>query len=619
MLMLAGRTLRDRRSVFVGSFVALVLGSAMLMAAISVITSAASADVTGQDRETLDGVSSMIGFLAALAAFLSIFIVASTFAFAVAARARELALLRMIGATPKQMRRLVRAEALLVGVVGSALGCLLGLLVGAALAQLLVLVGVAPDGFALSLSGPTWYVALPVSAVTGLLVTWFGAGAAARRASRASPSDALREADVDERVMTGRRWIMGLVFLAIGIGGVAILPALAGDVQIPIAVFLAEPFVIAAVLLAPLFLGGLSSWIARDRSATGMLAAATLRTGVRRTTSTSAPIVLAMGVCGSLLGVSVVMSAASEASLRERYTSDVVVTGNIDGAADAIRAEPGVDGVTTIGHARVRTVEAGGLWDQPVNATVVDPGTVSAGIRLDEVSGSLDRLRGPSVLMGENLAWSLGWEQGGEYSIRLPDGSSHRVEVVGLYRDDALVQSMLVPDDLVRAGEGTTAVHVSVESEPSPVRDAVAATLPGSSVELTGDWLAPLIEEQNAGMRSGVWLLSGFALVYALLAIANTTAMAFRSRRHEFDSLRLVGTTDEQLRGLVRREAGSIGLAGALVGSVIAFGTTVAVWFALRTSVAETPFALPVVEVVVLAACCVGMVVAVSVATVRSF
>lgn len=615
MLVLAGQTLRSRKSAFFGSFVALVLGSAMLTGAVSVITSAGSIELEGADREALDAVSSVLGFVAGLAAFLSIFIVASTFAFAVATRARELALLRVVGATPRQVRRLVRAEALLVGLLGAIVGCLLGLLLGAGFAGLLVLVGVAPEGFELQLSGPTIYVGLPVPFVTGLLVAWFGAGSAARRASKIRPLAALREADVDTRVMTRKRWFMGLLFLGVGIAEIIILPSLNGDVQVPIAVFLAEPFVIAAVLLSPLFIGRLCSLFTSKASATGMLAGAHLRTGVRRTSSTSAPVVLAIGICGSLLGVSLVMSAAVETSIRELYVSDFVISENVEAAESSARQAPGVDGVTVIGKARVRTVAAGGAWDQPVEATVVNPETMRTALRLTGISGSPDQLHGPAVMIGRSLAGTMGWELGGEYSMRLPGRGSEQVRVVATYQDNALIQSMLVPGDFVPAE--TTTVHVSAPAETNQARTYVAQRSPGSTVLTTEDWLEPLIKDQNGGMRAGAWLLSGFALIYTLLAIVNTTAMAFRSRRHEFASLGFIGASARQLRDMVRGESVALGLAGAVLGSAIAFGTTLATWIALRTSVPGTPLVLPVLEVLVLIVCCLGMLTAVSIVAVR--
>ena len=74
---------------------------------------------------------------------------------------------------------IVAATFLLVGVLGSGIGCVLGLLLGGGIARSLVWLGSAPNGFTLQLSGPTMYVALPVSFATGLIVTWFGARSAA--------------------------------------------------------------------------------------------------------------------------------------------------------------------------------------------------------------------------------------------------------------------------------------------------------------------------------------------------------------------------------------------------------------------------------------------------------
>ncbi|MDG4865875.1 ABC transporter permease, partial [Streptomyces sp. T-3] len=102
-----------------------------------------------RDKEALVAVNALLGTAAGVTGFVSVFVVASTFAFAVAQRRRELGLLRTAGATPAQIRRMVLAEALLVGGLASAAGCVLGRYGAPLLADRMVDGGVAPRWFAI--------------------------------------------------------------------------------------------------------------------------------------------------------------------------------------------------------------------------------------------------------------------------------------------------------------------------------------------------------------------------------------------------------------------------------------------------------------------------------------
>lgn len=614
LLSLAAQTLRSRLSAFVGSFVALVLGSAMLMAAVSVITSTGSVHLSGAAQDALEGVTSVLGFVAGLAAFLSIFVVASTFAFAVATRGRELALLRLVGATAKQMRRLVRTEALLVGVLGAVVGCAVGIALGAVAIRLLIGSGVAPEGLRLELGGPTLYVALPIAFCVAVVVTWLGAASAARRAAKIPPLAALNEVDVDTRVMTGRRWVFGLLFLAAGIAVVIVLPGLNGEVQVPIAIFLAEPFVIAVVLLSPLFFGRLCALFDRAGSVTAMLARANLRSALRRTTSTAAPVVLAVGICGGLIGTSLVMASATTATLRDFYRSDIVVSGPVERVLDQAHTIPGVS-ATPLGQAQVHVAPVGNPWNEPMTATVVDAATMNSALHLTGVAGSPMRLRGRTVMAGANLAADLGWHLGDRVPVQ-PPGSSRFVaaRLVATFQDNALVEGLLVPRDFVFAPQQ---VHITAHGDLGHVVTRLRDLVPGAVVRPTATWLGPLAAAQTSGLTSGAYLLSAFALLYTLLAIANTTAMAFRTRREEFVVLGRVGMNDLQLRRLVRRESVVLGVAASVVGCVVALVCTLATWHALRGYVPTVPLELPWLQLLVLAVLCTAIVVVVAAVAVR--
>ncbi|HEX6682226.1 MAG TPA: ABC transporter permease, partial [Candidatus Limnocylindrales bacterium] len=145
--------------------------------------------LTGDDRALLEPAADartrwigeqVIAGITALSAFAAVFLVASTFSFSVLQRRRELGLLHAIGATPKQLRRMMLGEAVLVGAAASACGVLLGALAAPLLGSLLVDAGFEPPSFEIR------YGALPLAAAftVGLLVALAGVWAASRRGAK---------------------------------------------------------------------------------------------------------------------------------------------------------------------------------------------------------------------------------------------------------------------------------------------------------------------------------------------------------------------------------------------------------------------------------------------------
>lgn len=167
-----------------------------------------------RDADALVGLNALLGTSGGVTAFVSVFVVASTFAFAVALRRREFGLLRTAGATPGQIRRLLLAEATALGVLASAAGCALGALGAPLLARTLVDGGLAPEWF--TVGGPAW----PFHAAfwTGVTVALAGAVAASRRAGKVGPTAALREADVDADTLPLGRAVLGTGLLLAGLG-----------------------------------------------------------------------------------------------------------------------------------------------------------------------------------------------------------------------------------------------------------------------------------------------------------------------------------------------------------------------------------------------------------------
>ncbi|HEY0949996.1 FtsX-like permease family protein, partial [Nocardioides sp.] len=127
MLRISAQTVRRAWQPYAGAFVALACGVVLIALAVTTIgavDATGRAGVTPAERTQLDDLSSMLGIMSAVALFMAMFVVASTFGFVVAARRRELAMLRLVGATPRQVRLMVLGESAAVALAASAVGCL---------------------------------------------------------------------------------------------------------------------------------------------------------------------------------------------------------------------------------------------------------------------------------------------------------------------------------------------------------------------------------------------------------------------------------------------------------------------------------------------------------------
>src|SRR4051794_33868323 len=158
------------------------------------------------ERDAIAGAGVLLGLMTMTVGFVAVFSISSSFAFSVALRRRELGLLRAVGATPRQIRRLVLREAALVAAAAGVAGALASLAVAPLLGRWIAGRGLAPE----TLDVTPAPVALPVGAGLMLVVALAGAWAAARRAARVRPAEALRDAAVDRGVMTAGRWLVGV-------------------------------------------------------------------------------------------------------------------------------------------------------------------------------------------------------------------------------------------------------------------------------------------------------------------------------------------------------------------------------------------------------------------------
>src|SRR4051794_19207600 len=279
--------------------------------------------LTGQAvaDEASDAIKKGLGFLniallgfAGIALFVGSFIIWNTFSMQVAQRTRELALFRAIGATRRQVMRAILAEAVVLGLVASTIGIVLGLGMAKALSAVMTVFGLVLPTAALRIQ-PTTVLA---GFLVGTLVTVVAAVAPARRATRVLPVEALRDAAPTVNRFSRRRLVLGVVLSALGVGGLLwVLFGSGSALLIPIGVV---GVVFGVTTLAPMIVLPMASWIGAPLKGAGVpgeLARQNAMRNPKRTASTAMALVIGL----TMVAAVTVFAASLKASFRDVLTS----------------------------------------------------------------------------------------------------------------------------------------------------------------------------------------------------------------------------------------------------------------------------------------------------------
>ncbi|MFL6075091.1 MAG: FtsX-like permease family protein [Mycobacteriales bacterium] len=577
-------------------------------------------DVVHRRARTVTG---LLAIMTGVATFVSIFVVASTFAYGVAQRRREIALLRMVGGTPRQVRRMLLAEALAVGMLASATGTLLSLPFGGLVGAVMVHYGLAPAGFTVA---PRWWPPA-VGVGTGLVVALLGVWAASRRARRVRPIEALRDASVDRRVMTASRWIFGLSFLG---GGVAMLAGMAAaddtGGRITRVVFASELLIVGVALLGPVLIPPLVRLLTlplrRLRGPGGLLVREGALAARRRTVATVAPVLVTVGMTASLLGTVGTLNAATAADRRHGLLASSVVVSHgsagITGSAlTALRAVPGATVVATT-DTTLFAVGAGTLVS--LDAVAVDPVALPNVLDTPVHSGSLAELAAgrDTIAVGAQAAKATGWRAGQRVRIWLADGTEARVRVAAVLADTTAGSATYLPADLVAGHLGTALPDTAYVTGGDPAALARAVAGQGARVIPRAAYTDAADTKDATEMWVLMGLILGIATVYTSISIANTLIMATADRRGEFAALRLAGATPRQVLRFVAAEAATVVLIGGVLGLGIAAVVLLALSGALPDRGGGVAFTMPWSVLGAIAAGCLVLAVVASVLPARA-
>ena len=539
----------------------------------------AAAD-SGDIKDQLQFFSIFLLVFAVISIFVGSFIIFNTFSMLVAQRSRELALLRALGASRRQVNGSVIAEAAAVGLLGSILGLGLGVLLSIGLRAVIgLLIGDIPaSGLILQANTVMW------AFLVGIVVTVVAAIGPARRATKIPPIAALRDDVALPESSLRRRALVGAAVLGLGIASMASgLLADAGILWVGIGALLVF---LGVAVLSPFAsrpaVAAIGLPLPRIWGTTGRLSRENARRNPRRTAATASALMvgLALVAAGGVLGSSVTKSA--NATIDRSVGADFIVMTKtfapIPGTvAESIARVDGIDAVTSFraGQAQI---------DGKVSAIQgVTADTVDRTLQLDVVGGDIAALGRGEILVNQDVATDKKWKVGDRIPVEFGKTGETTLTIGGTYAENPIAGNYLIGLDTYDANFSThldqvVAMTVDPDADLTQVREGVTAAT-GAAANLAVRDQSEFKEEQRKQINqllSFIYVLLALAVLIAALGIVNTLALSVIERTREIGLLRAVGMARRQVRRMIRLESVVIAIFGALLGVAlgIALGTS---------------------------------------------
>src|SRR4051794_4450252 len=542
-------------------------------------------------KDNLSFLTTLLLAFAGISLFVGAFIIFNTFSITVTQRMREFALLRTLGASRGQVMRSVITEGLTIGVLGSVIGLAFGVAVAAGLRALFKAIGVDLPSSGNVIASRT----IIVSLVVGTVVTVLSSLAPALRATRVPPVEALHEGAVPPSRGPSRKvTIAGLV---LGVIGVALMVAgLFGSFSSNAALSFVGGGALATFLgiafVSPYLVRPLASVVGRPfertRGVTGRLARENTVRQPGRTAVTAAALMVGVALVTFVsifaAGVKNTITKAVDDNLKAAF-----VVQNTDGFSSfsptvlrRVERVPGVSETTPVrfGLARVNGVKG----DQPVSG--IDPKTFNELYGVSSGAAALDGLGPGRVAVSKKYGDDHDVKAGDTIRLTTSTGRKEALRVTGAVDDKGgLVSALIVTNRqmLTDFGEPKDAfgmVGLRPGTDEKAAQDRIKGVLERQFPEaevLTAKEFTDDVAGQVNQLLYLIYALLALAVIVSLFGIVNTLVLSISERTRELGLLRAVGTTQRQVRRIVRYEAVITSLIGGVLGIVL--GAILAVLF----------------------------------------
>ncbi len=575
--------------------------------------------VTGDEitEENQDAIADQLSFFTTfllvfgvIAVIVGAFVIYNTFGILVAQRGRELALLRAIGASRRQVVGSVLVEAGFVALVGSVAGLVGGIVLASVLRSALnALGGGLPDGPLVIEAGT-----IVVGLLLGFVVTTVAALLPAFRASRIPPIAALRDIAHDSSGQSRVRVLSGLLITIVG--GLLLAQGLfVGGDNALLMVGIGAGFVflgitvLGPVLVAPVV--AVIGWpVARFRGMTGRLARENTVRNPKRTSATAAALMIGVGLVGLIAIAAASVSGSIDQAIDESFTGDFVIdsgTFGIGGLSPTLAAElndlPEVEAASGI---RLGVGRIGGSGEAVLG---FDPATAFDILDVGIVAGSPDDLDENGIAVKQDRAARDGLQIGDPVPVTFAETGDQELEVAMIFADeDGLVQPAryligLSAYEANFADQFDLQVYLIVADgssveEARPAIEGVAEAYPNAEVQDIAEFKQAQRDQINQFVAI-IYVLLMLAVIIALFGIGNTLALSIIERTRELGLLRAVGMTRRQLRTTVRWEAVLTSVFGTLLGLAIGLFFGWAIVEALKDE-GLNAFVVPVGQLVII-------------------
>ncbi len=588
-----------------------------------------------QISQFVDILGTFVGVFGYIALFVSIFIIYNTFSIIVAQRTRETALLRAVGARRRQVLGATMFEALLIGLIASVLGLLLGMLLAAGLLSLM------SNFFTVDSTVPGLTVGTVVLAfVIGVGITALSAIIPAWRSTKVPPIAALNEVSLDRADLSTARKVWGAIMV---VGGVALLGfGLAGSNLPMVGIGAVLLLVSVAVILGPLIAAPVSRLLASPFSArgriTGRLAGQNAARNPKRTSATAAALTIGVTLVVVIAIVASSIKYTADTTIKSSINADyVVATASVTSfgaipkdTADRVRELPDVAMVSPVRFSFLTLLDAKAREDAAGTTTTtiagqigstdaapagdqtfalgVEPGTWFKTIDAGTLQGSPSDLVDGTIAVNQHYAEQRDWKLGDEIPVYFAATGEQRLKVAVIFEKNVGQGNIWMPMTTYEKN-ALPLFNVDAQIYVTAKDGTNLTTLRHQLDEIVKD--SPTVQvqdlQQYIDAQTGpintflfiIYALLGLAIIIALVGIANTLSLSVLERTRELGLLRAVGMSRRQLRRTVRIEAAIIAIFGTLIGLVIGILFSVALTVAIA---ANNPgiltYHLPIVQLV---------------------
>ena len=578
----------------------------LLSATTQVKSSAAQASSDSKDTQGgVDAIRYILLAFAGIALFVGGFVIANTLAITVAQRLRELATLRTLGASRRQVLGSVVLEAGVVGLIGSIVGLFLGLAIAVGLKALL-----AATGFELPGGGIvfTWRTIL-ISLAAGTLIALLASLRPALRATRIEPIAAVREG----AVMPSSRFARYALHAAAAVGAVAValfsygvfahgldtkmrLLALASGVLL---LFLAVTMVASRVVRPLAFVLGAPG--ARLGGTAGTLARENAVRNPARTASTAAAMMIGLALITFFAVIGEGFRSSFTSSVNELFVADYAVTAGqhalTNKTAAAVAKAPGVEAVTEIRGANAKLAGRSSIRVSGVDANAAKVVPVKWTSGSDSVPAQLGR---GGAFVNDQFADDHSLSVGSPLTVTTPTGQTLRLHVDGIFDqpqggspfEDVAISTETFDRGFTNHDNQFTLLNIrgGPSAENSARLEQALHAFPTAKVETRDEFRKSRLRQLDRSLHI-LYALLGLSVLVSMFGVINTIVLSVFERTREIGMLRAVGMSRRQVRRMVRHESIVTALIGAALG--MAAGIFLAGLTSLALSDTGVVFALP--------------------------